>query len=235
MDSLFTAQFWAQLLSIVVSDLLLAGDNALVIALAVRTLPRRQQWWGRVWGTAGAVGLRLLFIALMTFLLNLPYLQLVGGLLLVWIAVKLVRQDAGGAPGEGHQVRAGTTLWQAIWIIVVADVVMSLDNVLAIAAIGRDNLGMVVFGIGLSIPIVVFGSAFLAMLMARFAWIVWLGSGILGYYAGKLVFEDPVTSQALGDLAARLHHPVTIGLGVFLTALGWWFSRRPAPAAAANV
>lgn len=232
METLFTAQFWAQLFSIVISDLLLAGDNALVIALAVRTLPRRQQWWGRVWGTTGAVALRLLFIALMTFLLDLPYLQLVGGLLLVWIAVKLVRQEPGGEHGGSHEVRAGTSLWQAVWIIMVADVVMSLDNVLAIAAIGRDNLPMVVFGIGLSIPIVVFGSAFLAMLMTRFGWIVWVGAGILGYYAGKLVFEDRVVQETLGDRALALHYPVAIGLAVGLTALGWWCSRSHGPRAA---
>jgi YjbE family integral membrane protein len=219
--------FWGQLLSIVVSDLLLAGDNALVIALAVRTLPRRQQWWGRVWGTIGAVALRLLFITIMTFLLSLPLLQFVGGILLIWIAIKLVRQGAGEAGADAHQVRQGGTLLQAIWIIIVADVVMSLDNVLAIAAIGRENLGLVAFGIGLSIPIVVFGSAFLAWLMGRFTWIVWLGGGILGYYSGKLILEDRVVHQILGDLANVLHYPLPIFLGVLLTVLGWWFAQGP--------
>jgi len=217
--------FWGQLFSIVVSDLLLAGDNALVIALAVRSLPARQQWWGRVWGTAGAVGLRLLFITIMTFLLRLPLLQFVGGVLLIWIAIKLVRQGTGEAGAEGHQVRQGTTLFQAIWIIIVADVVMSLDNVLAIAAIGRENLGLVVFGIGLSIPIVVFGSAFLAWLMGRFTWIIWLGGGILGYYSGKLILEDRMVQQVLGHLAEVLHYPLPIVLGVLLTVLGWWFAQ----------
>src|SRR5262249_5047922 len=131
MDAVLDPEFWARWLSIVVIDLTLAGDNALVIALAVRTLPRKQQWQGRLWGTAGAVALRLAFIAVATLLLRIPLLQLVGGLLLVWIAVKLVRHPASG--GHGH-AREGSSLREAVWIIVVADAVMSLDNVLAVAA-----------------------------------------------------------------------------------------------------
>jgi YjbE family integral membrane protein len=160
--------------------------------------------------------------------LRWPLLQFLGGLLLIWIAVKLVWQDAGVA-GEEHQVRQGTSLLQAIWIIIVADVVMSLDNVLAIASIGRDHLGLVVFGIGLSIPIVVFGSAFLAWLMGRFGWIIWLGGGILGYYAGKLIFEDPWIARALGHAADVLHYPVPLALAVALAMLGWVASRRQRP------
>src|SRR5713101_4197616 len=111
MASMLDAEFWARLLAIVIIDLTLAGDNALVIALAVRSLPKRQQFWGRVWGTAGAVGLRLLFIAIATFLLRIPLLQFVGGLLLIWIAFKLLRQGAG----EEEHVRRGQSLWEAVW------------------------------------------------------------------------------------------------------------------------
>src|SRR4029453_3757721 len=125
--------FWARVIGIIVIDLTLAGDNALVIALAVRTLPKRQQFWGRIWGTAGAVGLRLLFIAIATILLRGPFLQLVGGLALLLIAFKLVRPQGGAESAEGH-VRHGSSLREAIWIIIVADAVMSLDNVLAVAA-----------------------------------------------------------------------------------------------------
>src|SRR3954468_11585464 len=128
MSEIFTAAFLARLVSIVIIDLTLAGDNALVIALAVRNLPPRQQLYGRLWGTVGAVGLRLIFIFIATFLLRLPFLQVAGGLLLIWIAVRLVRQQGG--EGEGH-VRQGTSLAEAVWIIIVADAVMSLDNVLA--------------------------------------------------------------------------------------------------------
>src|SRR5947199_84750 len=156
MDALLDPEFWARWLSIVVIDLTLAGDNALVIALAVRTLPRKQQWQGRLWGTAGAVALRLGFIVVATFLLRIPFLQLVGGLLLVWIAVKLVRQPTGARPGH---VREGSSLREAVWIIVVADAVMSLDNVLAVAAAAHGDLLLVVFGIALSLPLVADGHA----------------------------------------------------------------------------
>src|SRR5262245_30527030 len=168
-----TAEFWARWLGIVVIDLTLAGDNALVIALAVRTLPKRQQFQGRIWGTVGAVVLRLAFIAIVTVLLGIPLLQLAGGLLLIWIAIKLVRQEEPG--GEEH-VRHGTTLWSAVWIIIVADVVMSLDNVLAVAAAAHGDLLLVVFGITLSLPLVVWGSGVLARMMNRWPWIIWIGA-----------------------------------------------------------
>src|SRR4030095_11446123 len=133
---LMDPEFWARVVGIIVIGLTLAGDNALVIALAVRTLPKRQQFWGRIWGTAGAVGLRLLFITVATILLKIPFLQLVGGLLLLWIAFKLVRQQTGA---EGH-VRQGSSLRESVWIIIVADAVMSLGNVRAVrAAAHRDR------------------------------------------------------------------------------------------------
>jgi YjbE family integral membrane protein len=217
-------EFWARWLSIVIIDLTLAGDNALVIALAVRTLPRRQQFWGRIWGTFGAVALRLIFITIITFLLQIPLLQFAGGLLLLWIAIKLIRQETGGE-GEGH-VKHGTTLMQAVWIIIVADVVMSLDNVLAVAAAAHGDLILVVFGIALSLPLVVWGSGILARLMGRYPWIVWLGGGILGYVAGEMILKDRVVHQWLGDgVVDALHYPLPLVLGVGITALGWWFAQ----------
>ena len=183
-----SADFIVGVLKIVLIDLALAGDNALVIALAVRTLPKRQQFLGRIWGAAGAVALRLIFITIITYLLGIPLLQVVGGLALVWIAIKLVRQSDGSG-GEAH-VRHGTTLVEAIWIIVVADVVMSLDNVIGVAGAAEGNLTLVVFGIGLSIPIVVWGSGVLATLMNRYAWIILIAGGILGEVAGKMIVHD---------------------------------------------
>ena len=218
-------EFWARWFAIVIIDLALAGDNALVIALAVRTLPARQQFWGRMWGTFGAVALRLAFITVVTFLFKIPLLQFIGGLLLLWIALKLVRQDAGG---EGH-VRQGTTLWEAVWIIIVADVVMSLDNVLAVAAAAHGDLVLVAFGIALSLPLVVWGSGILARLMNRYPWIVWLGGGILGYVAGEMVLKDSLVQRWLGAAAvAALHYPLSLVLGVGITALGWWWSQASA-------
>ena len=216
-------EFWARWVSIVILDLTLAGDNALVIALAVRTLPPKQQFWGRMWGSLGAVGLRLLFITIITYLLQIPLLMFVGGLLLIWIALKLVRQTADDG-GEGH-VRQGGSLFQAIWIIVVADVVMSLDNVLAVAGAAQGNLVLVVFGIALSLPLVVWGSGLLARLMNRYPWIIWLGGGILGYVAAEMMLKDEWVKSWLGRIADVLHYPLPIALGIALTALGWWFAQ----------
>ena len=224
MDFLLSPEFWARWLSIVIIDLSLAGDNALVIALAVRTLPRRQQFWGRVWGSLGAVVLRLLFITIITYLLRIPLLQFAGGLLLIWIALKLVRQDAGEGEGEG-KARQGTSLWEAIWIIVVADVIMSLDNVLAVAGAAHGDLVLVVFGIAFSLPLVVWGSGILARLMNRFQWIIWLGGGILGYVAGEMILKDTLVADRLGSVGVVLHYPLPLALGIALTALGWWFAR----------
>jgi YjbE family integral membrane protein len=229
MTFLTDPEFWARWLGIVIIDLTLAGDNALVIALAVRTLPRRQQFYGRIFGALGAVLLRVAFVAVVSVLFRIPFLQLAGGLALIWIAVKLVRQDVGG--GEGHHVRHGTTLWEAIWIIVVADVVMSLDNVLGVAAAAHGDLVLVVFGIGLSLPLVVWGSGLLARLMVRYPWVVWLGGGVLGYVAGEMVLKDPVVHRRLGDAADALHYSLPLALGLAMTALGWWLARAQRTAA----
>jgi YjbE family integral membrane protein len=216
-------EFWARWLSIVVIDLTLAGDNALVIALAVRTLPRRQQLWGRIGGTVGAVGLRLLFIVIVSRLLRIPLVQAVGGLALVWIALKLVHQGAG----DGHaEVRQGTTLWGAIGIIVAADAIMSLDNVLAVAAAAHGNLVLVAFGIALSVPIVVLGSGILARLMNRFAWIVWLGGGVLGWVAAEMIVKDQLVRRGVEPWAPVLHWRAPALLGGSVTVIAWWTARR---------
>jgi YjbE family integral membrane protein len=214
-------EFWIRLFGIGVLNLLLSGDNALVIAMAVRALPKRKRLAGQVWGAVGAVLLRLVFVAIVSLLLKIPLLQLVGGLLLAWIAVKLVKPETGSDAG----VRRGSSLWEAIWIIIVADVTMSLDNVLAIAATAHGDLMLVMFGIGLSLPIVVWGAGLLAHLMNRHTWIVWLGGGLLGYVAGEMVVEDPIVTRWLAGAAPLLLHAVPIALGVLVTALGWWLGR----------
>ena len=224
MSLLLDPEFWARLASIVVIDLSLAGDNALVIALAVRSLPAREQWLGRVWGTAAAVGLRLLFIAVVSALLSVPLLRAVGGLLLLWIAIRLVRP---GGDAESH-VRHGTSLRQAIWIIVVADVTMSLDNVLAVAAAAHGDLLLVSLGIALSLPIVVWGSGLLARLMTRQLWIIWIGGGILGYVAGEMITDDPVVRGWLGAHADTVDDVVSLLLAAGLALLGWWLARTAA-------
>ena len=221
MTALVEPEFWARLASIVLIDLTLAGDNALVIALAVRTLPQRQQFLGRVWGTAGAVALRLAFIVVATWLLTIPLLQVVGGLLLVWIALRLVRQDAAG---DAH-VRQGTTLRDAVWIIMVADAAMSIDNVLAVAAAAQGEMLLVLIGIGLSLPIVVWGSGLLAWLMNRFTWIIWLGGGVLGYFAGEMILRDQIVERWIGPRPGWLE-AVPIVLALAIAALGWRFAQN---------
>ena len=225
MHFLIEPDFWARWLQIVIIDLVLAGDNALVIALAVRRLEPREQFWGRVWGTGGAVLLRIGFVAVVSALLKIPLLQLLGGLVLVWIAVKLVRPSSTSA----DHVRPGASLREAIRTIIVADVAMSLDNVIAIAGAAKGDLKLVVFGLLLSIPLVVWGSGLLARLMNRFRWIIWLGGGVLGYVAGEMILKDPwvigTTGQAIIPLLR--YFPPLLALGVAL--LGWRWERASPP------
>jgi len=221
MTNLYTPEFWGRLAEIGFLNLLLSGDNAVVIALAVRALPRRQRVMGQIWGTAGAVILRLLFVGVVSALLRMPLLRLVGGGLLIWIAVKLVRPAAD----LEEAARPGASFLEAIWIIVVADVTMSLDNVLAIAAAARGELLLVGLGIATSLPVVVLGSDLLARLMNRHVWIIWLGGGILGYVAADMILDDPFVSARLGSLAHVLEYTVPFVAGAALTGVGWWLTR----------
>jgi YjbE family integral membrane protein len=221
MAILLEPEFWVRLVSIGVLNLLLSGDNALVIALAVRALPKRKRLLGQVWGAVGAVVLRLAFVAIVSLLLRIPFLQFVGGVVLVWIAIKLVRPEGEGA-GE---VRHGASMWEAIWIIIVADVTMSLDNVLAIAAAAHGDMLLIMFGIGLSLPIVVWGAGLLAKLMNRYTWIVWLGGGLLGYVAGEMIVEDAIIVRWLGELSGVVHRPLPLVIGAVVTGLGWLLAR----------
>lgn len=217
-------EFVLGIAKIIIIDLALAGDNALVIALAVRTLPKRQQFVGRIWGAAGAVGLRIVFVAIVSYLLFIPMLQLVGGCLLIWIALKLVRQADGGE--QGADVRQGTTVLEAVWIIIVADVVMSLDNVIGVAGAAEGDLRLVIFGIALSIPIVVWGSGVLATLMNRYAWIILIAGGILGEVAGKMLVEDDVVQRYVGDIPPAGEWVIRLGLAAAIIVVGWLSARR---------
>ncbi len=221
MEFLTDPDFWRRWLIIVLIDLALAGDNAVVIALAVRRLPTREQFLGRVYGTLGAVVLRLLFVFLVTQLLRIPFLQLVCGLMLVWIAVRLVR------PGhaEDGKVRSGVSLRDAIGVIIVADVVMSLDNVIAISLAADGNMMLVAFGLLLSIPLVVWGSGVLARWMNRFPLIIWAGGGVLGFVAAEMILKDEWVMGRLGAHTATAHHGVPYVVGGVIALLGWWWSR----------
>jgi YjbE family integral membrane protein len=223
-------EFWAGLWKIIIADIILAGDNAIVIALAVRSLPERQQFWGRMFGAFGAVALRVFFVWIVSWLLQVPYLQVVGGVALIWIAYKLVRDQAG--EGSEVEVNAGASLWHAIWIIIVADVVMSFDNVMAISAASMDatghtHMGLVMIGLALSIPLVVFGSGVLAHLMKRFPMLVWLGAGLLGHVATQMILNDHQVRAALGaHLVELLENRLPYLVGALIAGMGWWMSRR---------
>ena len=221
MEILVDPRFWGRFLEIGFLNLLLSGDNAVVIALAVRALPRRQRLLGQIWGTVGAVALRLAFVGVVTLLLRVPLLRAVGALLLLWIAVRLVRPGGEAAGAARH----GASFWESVWIIIVADITMSLDNVLAIAAAAHGSVLLVAVGIAMSIPIVVWGSGLLAALMNRYAWIIWVGGGILGYVAGDMMLEDPVVAGQLGPVAAALEYPIPLALAAAVTLLGWWLAK----------
>lgn len=219
-------QFWKAFGQIVFLNLLLSGDNALVIAMATRSLPPRQQKWGRVIGAAGAVGLRIVFVLLLAKLLDWPYLQFVGGLALIFIAIKLIRP----AEEEAGKVKQGTSLMEAVLVVIMADLFLSLDNVLAISAAAKGKPHgplLVTLGLALSIPLVIWGSELLSVLMKKFRWIVWLGGAVLGHVAVDLLLKDECMLRWLGD--ASLHtaaHYLPWGIGALLFALGWWFARN---------
>ncbi|MBS0320033.1 MAG: TerC family protein [Proteobacteria bacterium] len=181
-----TPQFWVAAVEIVVVNILLSGDNAVVIALACRNLPAEQRKWGVFWGAAGAIALRIVLTFFALSLLTLPWLKIVGGVLLVWIGVKLIVEEGG----EGEQVTGATKLLSAIKTIVVADLVMSLDNVLGVAAAANGNVHLLVFGLLVSIPLVIVGSAVILRLIERFPILVMAGGALLGYIAGEMIAGD---------------------------------------------
>jgi YjbE family integral membrane protein len=196
-----TPAFWVAVGQIILIDILLGGDNAVVIALACRGLPHKQRKLGIIYGTAGAIVLRVVLIAFALALLAIPYLKLVGALLLIWIGVKLlVPQDEGDEHGN---IQSSDKLWSAVKTVIVADLVMSVDNVLAIAgaaeSAGQHQLPLVIFGLLVSIPIIVAGSQLVLKLMDRFPIIITLGGMLLGWIAGQMMYTDPGLKPYLPD------------------------------------
>lgn len=183
----FTWEFVYAFLSIVLIDLVLAGDNAVIIAMAVRSLPRKQRSRGIAFGAGAAVVLRVILTFFAAQLLQISFVKLIGGAVILWIAVKLFVE---GAPEDKMQ-REAKTLLQAIWIIIIADITMSTDNVLAVAGASKGNLFLLLFGLGLSIPFVVFTSNLLSMLMDKFPVIIYLGAAVLGRVGGEMMITDP--------------------------------------------
>ena len=186
MDSA-SPQFWFAALEIVVINILLSGDNAVVIALACRSLPAAQRRWGVLWGAVGAIVLRILLTFFAVSLLKLSYLKIIGGLLLVWIGIKLIAEEDGE---EGHEVRASDKLLAAIRTVVIADLVMSIDNVLGVAAAAKGSLLLLIFGLVVSVPLVIGGAQLIMRLIERFPILIVAGGGLLGFVAGELIVED---------------------------------------------
>ncbi|TDF95834.1 TerC family protein [Paenibacillus piri] len=186
------AAFFTALLSIILIDLVLAGDNAIVIGLAARNLPKEYQKKAIIWGTVGAIGIRAAATLAVVWLLKLPALLLIGGIILVWIAYKLVVDK------KNHDIQAKNKLWPAIQTIIIADAVMGFDNVVAVAGAAGSNHGsflLVILGLLISVPIMVWGSTLFIRLMERFPWILYIGSGVLALTAGKMLVGDPLVAS----------------------------------------
>jgi integral membrane protein, YjbE family len=204
--------FWLAVLQIIWIDVLLSGDNAVVIALACRKLPPSQRLWGIVLGTMVAITLRVMFTGVVTTLMSMPYVKLVGGALLLWIAVKLLGPEENDKNGHIEPV---DSLWRAVRIVAIADVVMSLDNVIAIAAAARGSYALLMFGLAFSIPLIMAGAALVIAVLERFPVVVWAGAALLGWIAGEIIAKDPLLS---GNLDPNLAHKVWI-VGAIIGAL----------------
>ena len=222
-----TGEWFGRLLGVLVVNLILSGDNAVVIAMAARTLEGANRKKAIIWGAAGAVVLRLLFAGVITLLLEVPLLQVVGGLLLVWIAWKLIHEDDG--EGGEEKVKAGTSTWQAVRIIIVADAVMSLDNVIALvqaARIGGEvDISLLVIGLATTIPLVIFGAALLTSLLNRFPFLVYLGAGLLIYLAVEMIFADKVTHPYLEHYESIEWIIGVVAAAIFML-VAWLWARR---------
>jgi YjbE family integral membrane protein len=239
----FMSAYGWPILQIVWIDLLLSGDNAIVIALACRNLPPETRRTGMLLGAGAAIGLRIIFALMITWLLNVPFLKIVGGLLLLWIGVKL----ATGEDEAHEEVEASNKLWGAVRTIAIADAVMSLDNVLAISAASHGNVWLFIFGLLLSIPLIIFGSQLITTIIERFPVFIWLGAALLGWIAGEMIVTDPVIMNWLKANMAHLtlinpknvvetipvpllfYGAAAIG-AAFVIAGGYLMKRRPAKA-----
>jgi len=228
--------FWVAVGQIIWINILLSGDNAVVIALACRSLPPKQRFWGIVLGAGAAVVLRILFTVVIAQIMAAPFLKLIGGLLLLWIAVKLVvpaeEQDEGS-------VKASDTLWRAVWIVTLADIVMSLDNVIAIAAAAETAAGrvdmanalmikttLIVFGLATSVPLIIAGSALLMALLTAFPILVWAGAALLGWIAGEVIVKDAAVASYFGEDFVEKAHLFGAGAGAVLVVVVGWVIRR---------
>lgn len=215
MEAFGTSFFWVTLAQIIMINIVLSGDNAVVIALASRSLPPAQQKKAIFYGSFGAIILRVILTFFAVLLLGLPYLKIVGAVLLGWIGIKMLIPDGGE-----EEVSASTQLWAAIKTIIVADFIMSLDNVLGVAAAAKGSLLLLIIGLGISIPIIVYGSTLVLKLMTRWPIIVTAGGGVLGWVAGEMAVTDPVIEPWLQGHAHWLHELAPAIGAVIVVAAG---------------
>jgi YjbE family integral membrane protein len=217
----FTWNFFAAVMSIVFIDLVLAGDNAVVIAMACKNLPQKQRVWGIGLGAGGAVVIRVICTFMVAQLLNMQFIKLVGGAVIIWIAVKLLTE---GAKEECEEKECGS-IWQALWVIIVADMSMGIDNMLAVGAASHGNLFLLLFGLALSIPFVVFMSSMLSKLMDKYPIILWAGAAILGKVGGEMMITDP---WVLGLLSPPkwVEYAVMVFFVLFVCGLSKWILNR---------
>jgi len=224
---------WAAVFQIILIDVLLGGDNAVVIALACRNLDPRRRMQGILWGTAGAIALRVTLIAFALTLLTIPYLKIGGALLLLWIGIKLLQPEEP----DHTKVAGGASLLSAIKTIILADFVMSLDNVLAIAGVaqGADSshqIGLVIFGLLVSVPIVIWGSTLVLKLLDRFPWVVLIGAGLIGWIAGGMIVTDVVVLNQFGEVATGTKLVAELVGALLVMGLGRYLAGRAAQKAA---
>ena len=220
--SFASPEFWIALLQIIGVNIVLSGDNAVVIALAARSLPPAQQKRAVMWGSGAAVVMRIALTMLAVELLRLPYLKLVGAALLLWIALQLLLPDND----EGHEANAASGMAAAIKTILIADLVMSLDNVIAVAAAAKGSTTLLVIGLAISIPLVVFASTLLLTLMTRWPVIISLGAALLGWVAGEMAITDPAVKDWINAQWPLLHYLAPVAGAAGVLAFGRWLSRR---------
>lgn len=217
-----TPAFWSGLTQIILVNIVLSGDNALVIALACRNLEKRHQKPAILAGSAGAIVLRIIFVLIVDQLLQISFLKLAGGLLLLWIGVKLVQ----GEEEHGDGVKGAGSLWGAIRTIIIADAVMSLDNAIAIAAAAKGDTTLIILGLLISIPLIVFGATLIMALLQRFPIIVVAGGGLLGWIAGEVLATDPAYAQQLAAMVPNAKLVFEVGCAVITVALGYFLQYR---------
>jgi YjbE family integral membrane protein len=199
-SEMMRAGFWLAALQIMGINILLSGDNAVVIALAVRALPPKERFWGMVLGAGAAAILLIVFTGIIATLMKLPYLKFAGGLALFWVAIKLVSPQTHDAEDTPEAVE---DLWRAVRVVVVANIVMSLDNVIAVAAAAKGNYLLLGLGLAVSIPVVIAGSALFLAIIERFPLVVWGGGALLGWIAGGLLPEDPIIAEHFSEATAE--------------------------------